>query len=298
MIEDRPSETALAVAAFRAAHRLDHEPVVFDDPLAAQLTSQEWRERLETGAVAAMIDERGMLRIQGQLVGRARYLDDQLEAAVADGIGQYVLLGAGLDSFAWRRPELAKQLRVIELDHPSTQGYKRTRLAELGLEIPEGVELVPVDFENTSVGEALACSSLDPGARAFFSWMGVVRYLTRDAFLGTLRDVAAASAPGSRMLFDYPIAPELVSQEDHELVRAVDVGTAEMGEASRLKLLPSELDATARGLGFERIEELSPDDHGERYFAGRSDGLWPNPEVHLVLLRRAATELDSDVSGV
>ncbi len=294
MIEDQVSETALAAAAFRAAHRLDHYPVVFDDPLAAQLTSEEWRERLETGAMAALIAELGLLRIQGGLVGRARWLDDQLEAAVADGIEQYVLLGAGLDSFAWRRPDLAKRLRVIELDHPSTQGYKRKRLAELGLAVPEGVELAAVDFEQTRVADALAGTSFDPRARAFFSWMGVVCYLSRAAFEATLDDVARASIPGSRILFDHPVPPDYVADADRELGRQVDAGTAAMGEARTLKLAPSDVAATAARLGFERIEDLSPENHRDRYFAGRGDGLAPNPEVHLVLLRRTATAAHTD----
>jgi methyltransferase (TIGR00027 family) len=282
----RPSETALAAAAFRAAHRLGHDPIVFDDPIAGLLTSAEWREQLEAGSMAAMIEQRGLLRIQAQLVGRARYLDDQLELAVASGIAQYVLLGAGLDGFVWRRPDLVKSLRVIELDHPATQGYKRTRLAELGLELPDGAELAEVDFERTSVGEALAATSLDADRPAFFSWMGVVGYLTRDAFVATLRDVAAASAARSRILFDYPATTELASEEDRALSRAVDEGTAKLGERRGLKLAPEDVAATARGLGFEPVETLTPDAHRERYFAGRSDGLSPNPEVHLVLLER------------
>ena len=285
MIEDQPSATALAAAAFRAAHRLDHQPIVFDDPLAAQLTSAEWRERLDAGAMASMIEELGLLRIQAGLVGRARLLDDQVEAAVADGIRQYVQLGAGLDSFAWRRPDLAKQLRVIELDHPATQGYKRQRLAELDLAIPPGVELAAVDFERTGLAGALARTSFDPRATVFFSWMGVVCYLTRAAFEATLGDVARASVAGSRILFDHPVPPEFVAKGDRELGRAVDAGVAAMGEVRDLKLAPASVAATARRLGFERTLDLSPESHRDRYFADRTDGLLPNPEVHLVLLQ-------------
>jgi methyltransferase (TIGR00027 family) len=291
VIEGRPSETALAVAAFRAAHRADHLPVIFDDPLAGDLTSEEWRARLAVpGAVAAMIDDLGLLPIQGQVVGRARYLDEQLEAAVADGIAQYVLLGAGLDSFAWRRPDLAGRLRVIELDHPTTQHYKRQRLTELGIGVPEGVELAAVDLECTSVGAALAGTSFDPERPAFFSWMGVVVYLTRAAFEATLADVAAATVPGSRFLFDYPVPPALLRDEDLAFSRSIAEGSAGLGESRKLKLLPEEVAAAARAAGFEAVEDLSPDDHFARYFAGRPDALTPCPEVHLVLLRRGDPE--------
>jgi methyltransferase (TIGR00027 family) len=289
MHDDRPSETALAAAALRAAHRLYDEDPIFDDALAEELTSATWREHLRTGAMRDLVEELGLRRIQGQLVGRMRYLEDALEEAVTEGIGQYVLLGAGLDAFAWRRPELRERLHVIELDHPATQGYKKERLAELGRPIPDRVELVCVDFESTSIEAALEATAYDRSQRAFFSWMGVVGYLSRDAFESAIRDIASVAAPGSLLLFDYPIAPELVREEDASLVQLVDRGTADLGETRKLKQHPEDVRATLERVGFERIEDLSPTAFSERYFAVRRDGLAPNPEVHLTLLRRTGS---------
>jgi methyltransferase (TIGR00027 family) len=175
---------------------------------------------------------------------------------------------------------------VIELDHPATQDYKRERLGELGLGVPESVELAAVDLERTSVGAALAATSFDPGRPAFFSWMGVVVYLTRPAFDATLADVAEAGAPGSRFLFDYPVPPALLREEDLAFSQAIAEGSAGLGESRKLKLMPDEVADAARRAGFEPLEDLSPDDHFARYFAGRGDALAPCPEVHLTLLRR------------
>lgn len=289
MHDDRPSETALAAAALRAAHRLYDDDPIFDDALAEELTSATWRDHLRTGAMRDLVEEFGLRRVQGQLVGRMRYLEDALEEAVKAGIEQYVLLGAGLDAFAWRRPDLLERLRLIELDHPATQDYKKQRLLELGRAIPERVELVCVDFERTSIEAALSETAYDRSRPAFFSWMGVVGYLSREAFEKSLRDIASVAASGSLLLFDYPIAPELVSEEDASLVRLVDRGTAELGETRKLKQHPEDVRATLEALGFERIEDLSPTNLSDRYFAGRRDGLAPNPEVHLTLLRRLSS---------
>lgn len=286
MQEDQPSQTALSAAALRAAHRVHDRDLVFDDFLAADFTSDEWRERLAAGTVGPLIEELGLRRVQGQLVGRARYVEDALERAVAAGIRQYVLLGAGLDSFAWRRPDLVKDLCVVELDHPATQHYKRQRLVELDRPVPKGLRLAPIDFERTSVDAVLRSTDFDPWAPACFSWMGVVGYLTRDGFEASLQSVAAVAAPGSELLFDYPIALELVGQSDRALVRRVDEGTAELGERRHLKQRPADVSSAASAFGFETLEDLSPGELQERYFSGRDDGLAPNPEVHITRLER------------
>ena len=287
MHEDRVSETALAAAALRAAHRLHDDFLVFDDAFAAELTSESWRDQLAAGTVGALIETLGLRRIQAQLVGRMRYLEDELERALGEGLDQYVLLGAGLDAFAWRRPDLLDRLRVIELDHPATQDYKRRRLEELGRSIPEAVELVPVDFERTSLDTVLSETRFDPAVPAFFSWMGVVGYLTHEAFEASIRSLANASVSGSRLLFDYPIAMELVPEHDRPWTRQVDQGTASLGEQRKLKQRPDDVGSLLAGVGFERVEDLSPSAFHDRYFEGRSDGLTPNPEVHLALFRRA-----------
>ena len=129
----RPSATAIAVAAMRAAHRMGEQPLVFDDPWALRLTSDEYRDLAEQGKLRDMFEGLGLQPILGQILGRARWNESTLETSIEDGIGQYVILGAGLDSFALRRTDLLDRLRVIEIDHPDTQGYKLRRLKQLGV---------------------------------------------------------------------------------------------------------------------------------------------------------------------
>ncbi|MEZ4216488.1 MAG: class I SAM-dependent methyltransferase [Myxococcota bacterium] len=283
MIEGQPSQTALATAALRAAHRLHDRPVVFDDPLARDLTSDEWRAQLDAGAMPRVVAQLGLRPIQGQLVGRARHVDDRLDRAIADaGAAQVVLLGAGLDSLAWRRPSLG--VRVIELDHPATQAWKRERLAELALDGAVDVALVPVDFEREAVDAALARAGFDRGAPAFFAWMGVVGYLAPASRRATLAGVARCAAAGSRVVFDYPAALEALDDDTRAIARRVDEGTASLGEARIGRPHPAALESEARELGFDVVEHLGPADLAARYFAGRDDDLGPNPETRIVEL--------------
>jgi len=285
MLAGQPSQTALATAALRAAHRLHDDPLVFDDVYARDLTSAEWRAQLDAGSMPATIEKLGLRRVQGQLVGRARFVDEELARAIEEaGAAQYVLLGAGLDSFAWRRPDLAKQLRVIELDHPSTQEYKRARLAELALLAAAPVALVPIDFEREAIDTALDTADFDRSAPSFFSWMGVVGYLAREARVATLRGVARCAAQGSRIVFDYPAALSVLDDATRSLALHVDQGTAMLGEERRGRPEPRELEREVRELGFEVLDHLDPDSHFARFFAGRADDLRPNPETRLILL--------------
>jgi methyltransferase (TIGR00027 family) len=285
--DDRVSETALIVAAFRADHRLRHTPVIFDDPLAGALTSELWRTRLADGSVGQMIEELGLQNVQGQLVGRARHAELRLAAARSGSqpISHYVLLGAGLDSFAWRDPGALGSLRVLELDHPATQAYKRQRLEEIGCKTPPGVEFVTVDFEREPVDQALARAQLPCDGRVFFGWLGVVTYLSRDAFFATLAAICRSCAPGSVVLFDYAIPPGLIAPESRAFVDTVNRGTAELGEPRPDKYCPQDLHREVEALGYELVQDVSCEEMAARYFSDRSDGLGPNPEVRLVEFR-------------
>lgn len=288
MLEDQPSQTAMATAAMRAAHRLHDDPLLFDDPIAGDLTSESWRETLASGEIMEYFERLDLMRIVTQIVGRARFVDDRLEESLASGATQYVLLGAGLDSFAWRRPDLAEKLRVIEVDHPATQKYKRERLTEIGLPVPPNLEFLPVDFETETLDEALRRTSFDPSARTFFAWMGVVSYLTRETMLATVSAVARCSAAGSRLVFDFPIALDLLSEEARAMSKTMDEGTAGLGESRKDKHRPEELRRDVERLGFSRTVELSPADHEALYWNERDDERRTNPQVHLIEFERSA----------
>ncbi len=284
----RASVTAQLVAGLRAAHFQSGErPLVFEDPFAAHFTGGVFLEPLERGELQSYLDGLKLKPIQGGILGRARYAEDALERAVAEvGVGQFVLLGAGNDSFLLRRPDLLKALQVFELDYPSSQQDKLERLRGLGFDGHANVRFVAVDFERESAGQALARSGFDPGIPAFFNWLGVVSYLTREAIRETLHSLREVAARGSRVVFDYPIANHLLVR-DEDRARSVEVSrsTAAVGEPRNAKHVPEELARDAGRLGYEVVEDLSPEAIFERYFAGRADGLRPNPENRLMQLR-------------
>ena len=281
----QPSQTALGVAAMRAAHLATPPPWVFEDRFAIELTSEEFRALARRGELGTMLEKLGLHKILGQVLGRARWAEEALERAVAAGTTQYAILGAGLDSFVLRRPDLLTRLRVFELDHPDTQRYKRAALERLGFRDATRVEFVAVDFEAETLGQALARSSFSRSAPAFFSWLGVLSYLTRDAIFDALASLRAQAAPGSEIALDYPIQPERLAPADRALFESVNQTTTRLGEPRRATHDPAELRRDVCALGFELVEDLDSDEVARRYFAGRRDGLGPYPQIHLARFR-------------
>ena len=289
MESGKASMTAQLVAGLRAAHfQSGVRPLIFEDPFAAHFTGGVFREPLERGDLQAYVERLALQPIQGGIVGRARLAEDALLRAMReDGVRQFVLLGAGNDSFLLRRPELLDRLRVFELDHPASQAEKRAKLAQLGFESHPNVRFVSVDFEAESAGDALLRSDFDPACPAFFNWLGVVTYLHREAIFAALRSIQEATAPGSQIVFDYPIAPHLlVREEDRARALEVQRSTEAVGETRHTKHVPAELAREVEALGWSVEEDLSPEALFARYFEGRGDGLRPNPENRLMRLRR------------
>jgi methyltransferase (TIGR00027 family) len=281
------SQTALGVAAMRAAHLAGPPPWVFEDRFAIDLTSDEFRALAQRGELAAAFEKLGLQRVQGQVLVRARWAEEALEAAMAGGASQYVILGAGLDSFVLRRPDLVARLHVFELDHPDTQRYKRAALWRLGFRDSNRVEFVEADFERETIGRALARSGFSRAAPAFFSWLGVVSYLTRDAILATLASLRERAAPGSEIALDYPIPAERLEPADRAVLELVGRTSARLGEPRRASHDPEALQRDVCALGFELVEDLAPDEVTRRYFVGRSDGLATAPHSRLARFRTA-----------
>jgi methyltransferase (TIGR00027 family) len=209
----------------------------------------------------------------GDLVARARYAEEQLESAIREGISQYVLLGAGMDSFALRRADLADSLTVLEIDLPGTLQLKERRIADIGISLPKSHSFLPVDFEKESLAEALAKSSFSTRVPAFFSWLGTVVYIEKGAVLRTLGDIASCAAKGSRIVFTYcspdPLEGEPSSEAFSRLLRA----THRRGEPMITGFRDVEICNELHRLGFEVLEKLSSEEIQRRYFWGRSDGL-------------------------
>jgi methyltransferase (TIGR00027 family) len=260
----RASKTALGVAIRRAAHQLMDRPPVLDDPIAVRLIGSGYPRHMERAMHRVARDFRAFMAV------RSRYAEDQLAAAVAQSVTQYVVLGAGLDTFAYRNP--FPSLRVFEVDFPATQEWKRAMLDEAAIALPDELTFVPLDFEHMTFSDGLAETGFDARRPAFFSWLGVVPYLTLMAFRATLEAITQLPA-GSAVSFDYAVAPETLSPLGRKAFDALARRVEAAGEPFQLFFTPETLDAELRRAGFQRIEQRGYEQLNELYFKERADGL-------------------------
>jgi methyltransferase (TIGR00027 family) len=261
-----PSKTAVSVALRRAAHQLHDRPIVFADPIAVPILGATYAEQLRRTPLR--MDRPFSIALRAFLVARSRYAEDHLKQAVESGVDQYVLLGAGLDTFAYRNPYPG--LQVFEVDHPATQQWKRELLQRSGIAIPETMRFVPVDFEHQSLAEQLREAGLSQGRPTFFAWLGVVPYLTLEAFRATLGFVSSQPV-GSGLTLDYgqprSVLPTLEKLAHDSLASRVE----KAGEPFRLFFTPAEIAVEFSSMTI--VEDLSPDEINARYFDGRTDQL-------------------------
>ncbi len=261
-----PSRTALRVALRRAAHQLYDKPIIFKDPIAIPLLGETYAEELHR--TPTRIDRPFSIAMRAHLVARSRYAEDNLARAVASGVKQYVLLGAGLDTFAYRNPW--PELHVCEVDYPATQQWKRELLHASAIPIPQNLTYVPVDFERESLPEQLQQAGFDSTQPTYFAWLGVVPYLTLPAFRATVAFIAAQPA-GSGITLDYGqprSALPFLEQLAHDSLSA-RVQLA--GEPFQLFFTPQEI--AAEFSGFRVIEDIGAPEINMRYFANRKDEL-------------------------
>lgn len=274
-----PDHTAVRVALWRAMHvQLDAPPHVLEDELGLRMAAPQpgWQQRPD-------MDPDGTRRARATTVARARFVEDLVIERAEVGVHQYVILGAGLDTFAQRRPEVASRLRVFEVDQPATQAWKRERLLELGYDIPDWLRLVPVNFEaGDSWWEQLPEAGFDPAAPAVVSSLGVSMYLTRDANSATMRQLAQRLARGSSVVMTFILPREMVEPEELPFFDASLNGARRSGTPFVSLFAPEEILQLAREAGFASVRHVSARELAERYFAGRSDGLRPGSEELLV----------------
>ena len=273
MLTGKPSRTALRVAMRRAAHQLADTPPVMDDPIAVRLMTPEtvgpsYDRDLERAMHPVGRDFRSLM------AARSRYAEDHLADAVALGVRQYVVLGAGLDTFAYRNP--FAELRVFEVDFPATQEWKRWVLDATGIDAPKNLTFVPVDFEHQTLAEGLREAGVDVSRQTFFSWLGVVPYLTMEAFRATLAAIAGFPA-GSAVSFDYAFPPETLSPERRGIFDRLAERVAAAGEPFQLFFTAEQLEEEFRQAGFHRTEQFSTEDMNRKYFSDRADGLQLSP---------------------
>jgi methyltransferase (TIGR00027 family) len=282
MIEGRRSGTAERVAIRRAAHQLFDRPLIFDDPLAIRILSQEAAARIPAEADEANQNPWGRgLRIF--LAVRSRFAEEELARAVEQGVCQYVVLGAGLDTFAYRNPFPA--LRVFEVDHPDTQVWKRARLQHADIAIPDSMRFAPIDFERDTLAQGLASAGFRSEEPAFFAWLGVVPYLTRVAAFATLAFIASLPAH-SGVVFDYTIPRELMSETEQRAFDHLAERVARAGEPFRLFFDPPQLAADLRALGFTEIEDLDSPAIRARWFTEKPEATRPRGRSGRLLCAR------------
>jgi methyltransferase (TIGR00027 family) len=268
-----PSQTAIASALLRAAHYLlDDPPKILADPFARDLVGFASDDGLRKALDAfAMRPHFPHMRTVSAL--RSRYAEDQLRIAVERGISQYVILGAGLDSFAFRHCDLMRKLHVFEVDHPVSQSWKRARVNELGIAVPPTLHYVPIDLERATLSDGLAAGGVDRNAKSFFSWLGVTQYLARDAVLSTLRDIASTAAPGSELVVQFIVPAMTLSREEGDLVTALADRSTSMGEPWLSFFEPEDFEFHLKQIGFQEIVHFGSQQAAERYLLWRRDGL-------------------------
>ncbi len=297
--------TAILMAYLRGYHAACDFPKIFDDYLAYQMIGEEvctfYEQQYTSLRSLQFLEYLGFkgsaqndnkaatlaMAIHGYSplplpVSRSRYAEDNLEQAVRQGIRQYVILGAGLDTFAFRRPSMLEELQVFEVDHPNMQEYKRRRLSELGWSLPAQLHFVPVDLVQESLSTALSCSSYDPQSPSFFNWLGVTYYLTRDAVFNTLSTISQFAPSGSIIVFDYAHKDVFVPEKTSELMQIGLKFCKEQGEPWLTGFDPSELATELASIGLRVQEDLTPHDIQERFFQGRTDNYHAYELVHFL----------------
>jgi methyltransferase (TIGR00027 family) len=270
--EPGPDVTAMRTALWRAMHvQLDSPPHVFEDEIGLRLAlpQEGWRDPRD-------VDPQWTRRIRAAIVARARFVEDLVAEQVERGVGQYVILGAGLDTFAQRKPEIASRLRVFEVDRRGPQEWKIQRLAELGYGVPAFLRFVPVDFEGgASWWERLMNAGFDSKRPAVVVSTGVSMYLSKAATKATLSQLATL-APGSTVAMTFLTPVELRDPEDRARLEWAKKSVAASGTPAVSFFNPAELLALAREVGFADARHVSAADHEKRYFSGRTDGLRPS----------------------
>lgn len=269
MQRDQRSRTIQIPAIMRALHQsIDDDPKILVDPVAPRLIEGD----NDGGWLAPLLDHPFAKGWRAGFALRARYAEDCLAEGAQRGVTQYVILGAGLDTFPYRQPSWARSLSIYEVDHPITQQWKRGRLRVAEIAVPSNVRFVPVDFETASVPEVLRLSDFSFRARTLCSWMGVTQYLTREALEATFQ-FALSLPPGSEIVFSFILPEEAVSGVEAQALTTAAKRAAEAGEPWLTRLYPDELTTKLRLLGFSRVIHLTPEKARESYFQNRRDGL-------------------------
>jgi methyltransferase (TIGR00027 family) len=281
VLSGKPSRTAWAAAAHRAAHQILEQGRIFSDPLAVRILGQDADTAVHEAA------ERPSGRAMRMFIAaRTHFAEQALAAAIAQGVHQLVILGAGLDTYAYRNSH-ADRVHIFEVDHPATQAWKRERLSDAAIQIPTSLTFAPIDFERQTLPEGLAAAGFDPAQQTFFTWLGVVPYLTEDAICSTLGFIASLPY-GAHVVFDYSDPPHTLSpaQRDYHDRRAAHVEA--IGESWISYFEADNLRTKLLALGFTEVEDLGPPQIATRYFPDKPSA---RPEKGGHILRATTAKL-------
>ena len=288
-VQTHGSRTAELVAVSRARHLLRHKPpYIFHDPFAFHFLDKRWQRILGSRLRDAFVSKivlRRLMPITTQPLTRARFTEDCLQAAIEDGVGQYVILGSGYDTFALRHPRL--DVTIYEIDLASTIALKRERAGAAGLALPDSLRLIPIDFEKDDLADRLTAHGFDPEKRSFFNWLGVTYYLSREAIQDTLNQVAGIACPGSEIVFDYLAETNSIPENERTLALRMKNYVGKLGEPMITSFDPAgvETDFNAGGQ-WDVVRNDSPADQQKRYVEGRGDVYALPPLFWCLHLRR------------
>ena len=265
---NKPDNTAVRTALWRALHvQVDAKPYIIEDEVGLQLAAPDdgWQERP---------DMKYTKRLRASIVARARFVEDMLIEQSKRGIDQYIILGAGLDTFEQRRPDIASKLQIYEIDQPDTLAWKQLRLIELGFAIPDHLHFVPVNFEMSSWWDELLKAGFDINKPAVIACTGVSLYLTKEAITDTLKQIATL-APGSTLAMTFYLPIDLLDDEDKPMQEMAEKGARASGTPFVSFFAPDEVLAMAKNAGFKDAKTISTGDMKQSYFKDRTDGLLP-----------------------
>lgn len=264
-----PDNTAVRTALWRALHvQADAKPLILEDEIGLKLIAPPdgWQQRP---------DMKFTKRLRASIIARARFIEDLIIEQSQKGISQYVILGAGLDTFAQRRPDIASQLQIYEIDQPETLAWKRQRLIELGFGVPDYLHFVPVNFETSSWWKELLNAGFDINKPAVVACTGVSLYLTKEAIISTLNQIASL-ATGSKLAMTFYLPIELLEKEDQPMQEIAEKGAKETGTPFISFFTSDEILAMANDAGFKDVKTISTKDMEELYFKDRTDELIPS----------------------
>jgi methyltransferase (TIGR00027 family) len=280
MKQNGHSLTAHKVAMMRAAHQIFDNPKIFDDPIALSIVGTQ--SASEIYAEKRKYKTRLHSYLRAIVVARSKFVEDELPDAIKHGIHQYVILGAGLDTFAYRNPYSASELKIFEVDYSATQDWKCQQLNTAKIPLPETLTFVPIDFESQSLAGQLREAGFRTDEPSFFSWLGVTMYLTRETMMKTMKYISSSTPPSSRIVFDYTIVPASQNFLRRLVFYSLARKLAKIGEPWKSFYDPKSLIMDLKSIGFTQAEDISPEKINEQFFKNRSDKLRVGNFGHLM----------------